>query len=153
MGSLEILAGAVQVLARKMVVRKMVVVNYDLHNLKQKGLSLITTKKGEIMWVHSNLQKDEQCTSSTSSRKAKGKAQICNVIFTLSEEDQSKTATLTNSEVEAMVMVAHPNEVEQSGTQPGKSYLKTIRKFDQVNLYKHLECHLPNRKNYTSRRI
>lgn len=55
MGSLEILAGAVQVLARKMVVRKMVVVNYDLHNLKQKGLSLITTKKGEIMWVHFNL--------------------------------------------------------------------------------------------------
>lgn len=39
---------------------KMLVVNYNPHNLKQKGLSPIFTEKEEIIWVHLNLLKVEQ---------------------------------------------------------------------------------------------
>lgn len=46
--------------------RKMVLINHDLHNLRQKGLSPIITKKGEIIWVHPDLLKDEKWSSPNS---------------------------------------------------------------------------------------
>lgn len=39
---------------------KMVVVNYDLYNLKQKRLSQISTEKEEIMWVCSDFLKEKR---------------------------------------------------------------------------------------------
>lgn len=46
MGCLEVPTGAVLIL-----VGKMVIVNHDPYNLKQKGLSLVSTSRGEIVWV------------------------------------------------------------------------------------------------------
>lgn len=43
------------------------------HNMRQKGLSPVATKKGKIMWVHPNLLNDEQWFSLSKQKKDKGK--------------------------------------------------------------------------------
>lgn len=51
-------------------------INHNLHNMKQKGLSSVSTKKGEIIGVHLDLLKDEQLALSANSTKTKGKHSI-----------------------------------------------------------------------------
>lgn len=42
---------------------KLMLINHDLKNLKQKGHSPVSFKTGEIMWVHPNLLEDKQWSS------------------------------------------------------------------------------------------
>lgn len=79
LGTNEFHARATPILAGKMVL-----VNYDPYNLKQEGLSPITTKKREIMWVHPNLLKGEQWFSPNCQKRNKGKVRICNAIIVIS---------------------------------------------------------------------
>lgn len=119
MGSLEIPASIALIPAEKMVVK-----NYDLYNLEQKRLPPIFTEKGEIIWIHTDLLKDEKWTTYTSSKKAKGKIQTSNIISMFGDKDQSGTTSLTDSEVVTLEMATHPNEAGQLGTRSGKNYLK-----------------------------
>lgn len=131
----------------------MVVKNYGPYNLEQKGLSPISTEKGDIIWVNLDLLNDEQWTTSTGSKKAKGKARTSNTVSMLSEKDQSGITLLTDLEVETTTIVTHLNEAGQSGTWSGKNYLNDIRMLGQVNLQKYLKHHPLSRKNSASRRI
>ena len=50
-----------------------------------KGLVPLTSKTGEIMWVHPNLTQDEQWDS----KESKSKGRSCNVVSVLPDDDNS----------------------------------------------------------------
>lgn len=62
---------------------KMTIVNHDSHNMKQKGLFLITIKGEEIMWIHPDLLKNEQWSSFIT----QGNMRTSNTISANLEED------------------------------------------------------------------
>lgn len=65
--------------------------------MEQKGLTLVTTKRGEIMWVHSDLLKNEQWFSSSAQRKM----QTSNTIPANLKEEYIVVNALIDSEEEA----------------------------------------------------
>jgi len=81
------------------------VINIDPHNKKEKGLVLVLTPQGEIMWVHLDLIKSQQWTTVTN-RKSKGKrkAYACNGVCISSREAEIDIASITDSEEEEVVL-------------------------------------------------
>jgi len=84
-----------------------------------KGLISLTTKSGEIMWVHLDIVKDEQWESSQP--KLKGKS--CNVISLAQDDDKATVASFSSSEEEKFVFAAQPATSQPVGTGSSKQYL------------------------------
>lgn len=88
------------------LVGKLVLVNHDPHNLKQKGLSPVTTKRGEIICVYPDLLEEKQLSASNRRRKSR----TCNAISINLKEEHSIANTLTESEGEAIALTTHQDE-------------------------------------------
>nr|ABD63154.1 hypothetical protein 20.t00006 [Asparagus officinalis] len=95
--------------------------NVDPHSQKDRGLVPLTTQKGEIMWVHPDLLRDQQWTS-TSSKKKGGKAKSSNMISPSITENDDHLKPLTDSEEERIALAAYPGD--NPGTRSGKTYLR-----------------------------
>ena len=80
------------------------IVNLMARKQKAKGLVPLTTKSGEIMWVHPNIIKYEQWVSSNS--KLKGKS--CNDISLAMDDDAVTITSLSDSEEEKLTLAAQP---------------------------------------------
>ena len=72
-------------------------INADPHCYSRKGLTPISAPRGEIMWVHPDLIKDQQWTVGNI-KKAKGKvkASSCNMIGVSTVEKEVNIASFTN---------------------------------------------------------
>ena len=81
---------------------RMEVINRLAKEQEAKGLVPLTTKSGEIIWVHPNIIKNEQWESSQ--LKLKGK--FCNVISLAVDDDIVTTASLSSSEEEKFTFAA-----------------------------------------------
>jgi len=68
------------------------IINPIAEQQEAKGLIPITTKYGEIMWVHQDIIKDEQWE--TNKPKLKGKS--CNVISLAADDDAMTIASLSD---------------------------------------------------------
>ena len=77
-------------------------------------------KIGEIMWVHSDLTKDEQWDS----KKSKLKGISCNVDSVLPDDNNVTTTYLRDSEGERHACTIQADIPLLTGTQSEKSYLK-----------------------------
>ena len=107
-------------------------VNIDPHHQQEKGLVLVPTPQGEVMWVHPDLVDGQQWTSVTNRRsKGKTKASSCNAVCASSREAKTDVPSLTDSEEETIVLAAEPNQLVAE-TRSGQSYLK---KYDDCLLY------------------
>ena len=84
-----------------------------------KGLIPLTTKSEEIIWVHSNIVKDEQWEL----RQPKLKGKSCYVISLAQDDDTATVASLSSSEKENLTFVAQPAISHPVGTRSGKQYL------------------------------
>ena len=79
----------------------------------------ITTKSGEVMWVHPDVVSDKQWESNRPKRKGK----YCNMIsFSLNDDGDTPANSLTDSKEEQIVLVVQPVEAQPTGTQSGKTY-------------------------------
>jgi len=105
-------------------------INTDPHHQQEKGLVLVPTPQGEIMWVHPDLVEDQQWTTVTN-RKSKGKAKAlpCNVVCTSSRKVEIDVPSLTDSEDETVVLTIELNAPLVAETRSGQSYLK---KYDEM---------------------
>ena len=75
----------------------------NLYSQEDRGLVPFTTPKGEIMWVHPDLLRDQQWTN-TPSKKKGGKAKSSNMISPSITEDDDHLKPLTDSEEERIVL-------------------------------------------------
>jgi hypothetical protein len=98
--------------------------NIDLHGSREKGLVPISAPKGEIMWVHPDLIKDQQWTVGTG-KKARGKAKAssCNMIGVSAIEDDAQIASSTDSGQENLALFPEP-EIPLAGTPSSKQIAK-----------------------------
>ena len=69
-----------------------------------KGLVPLTTKSGEIMWIHLDIVNDEQWESTRPKRKGK----TYNVISLAQDDDAVKVASLSDSEEEKFAFAVQP---------------------------------------------
>ena len=85
-----------------------------------KCLIPLTTKSGEIIWVHSDIVKDEQWESSP----PKVKDKLCSVISLTQDDDAMTVASLSSSEEEKCAFTAQLATPQPVGTRSGKQYLR-----------------------------
>ena len=64
----------------------------------------MTTKSGEIMWVHPDIVKDEQWESS----KPKLKGKSCNAVSLAADDDAVIVASFSDSEEEKLDLAVQP---------------------------------------------
>jgi len=76
----------------------------------------MTTKFGEIMWVHLDIIKDEQWESS----KLKLKGKSCNAVSLAMDDDDVTIASLNDSKEEKLALAAQPAISQPVGTQSEK---------------------------------
>jgi len=94
-------------------------VNTDPHNQKEKGLILVLTPQGEIMWVHPDIIESQQWTTVASIKsKGKAKASSSNVV-SLQEKLRKIIASLTSSGDEESAFVADTSTSPTSKTRSG----------------------------------
>ena len=94
---------------------------------KAKGLVRMTTKSGEIMWVHLNIVNDEQLESS----KPKLKGNSCNAISLATDDDVVTITSFSDSEEEKLPLAAQPaTSTQPVRTRSEKLYL---RQYDQTS--------------------
>lgn len=105
------------------------------------------------MFVHSNLLKDEQQSSSIGSKKAKGKTITSNARSMHNEKTNLAPPHLQTQKLRQWKWP--PTRMKQDNQASGQEGIasKTIQKFSQRNLQMHLKNHSLSRKNFTSRRI
>jgi len=84
-----------------------------------KGLILITTESEEIMWVHSNIIKDEQWE--TNRPKLKGKS--CNAISIAADDDSVTVTSLSDSEGEKPALASQASTSQPVATRSSKQFL------------------------------
>jgi len=99
------------------------VINPMAEQQKSKGLIPITTESREIMWVYSDIIKNEQ------SETNKPKEKSCNAISLAADDDSVTVASLSDSEGEKLALAAEPSTLQSVGTRSGKQYL---RQYDQT---------------------
>jgi len=92
---------------------------------KAKGFVSMTTKSGEIMWVHTDIVKDEQWESN----KFKLKGKSCNTVSLTKDDDAMTIASLSDSEEEKFALAAQPAATQPLGTRSGRPY---SRQYDQT---------------------
>ena len=81
-----------------------------------KGLILLTTKSGKIMWVYLKIVKDEHWESS----QPKLKGESCNVISLALHDDTVTVTSLSSSEEEKFAFAAQLATSQLVGTRSGK---------------------------------
>ena len=89
-----------------------------------KGLIPLTLETGEIMWIHPDLDQDEQWDS----KKSKSKGKSCTVISILPDDDNRTSVSLSDSEGEKYACTTRAHVPQPTGTRSGKSYLKQYEK-------------------------
>ena len=92
------------------------VINLMAEKQKDKGLILITTESGEIMWVHVDIINDEQWETSKS--KLKGKS--CNAFSFAADDDSVTIASLGNIVGEMLTLAAQPSTSLSVGTRSSR---------------------------------
>ena len=97
-------------------------VNSPLAEKKEaKGLIPLIIKSEEIIWIHSDIVKDEQCESSQP--KLKGK--FCNFSSLTQDDDAVTVASLSEFEEEKFAFAAQPATSQPVGTPP-QAVLMTV---------------------------
>jgi len=112
------------------------VLNIDPHHQQEKGLILVLSPQGEIMWVHSDLVEAQQWTIVTN-RKSKGKAKVspCIVVCASSRKVETDVPSLTDLKEEPIVLAAELNAPLVAEARSGQSYSKNTTRWWQIHLY------------------
>jgi len=87
---------------------------------KAHGLIPLTTKYGEVMWVHSDIVNYKQWDLS----QPKVKDKSCNVISLSQENKVTPVTSLSCSEEEGFALGAQPTILQPVGSQSKKWYLR-----------------------------
>lgn len=95
---------------------KMALVNDDPHDLKQRALSLISTKRERLCSYTQTYLNMKKGPHQVVRRKSREKCKLAMLVSALTKEDQTKVVTLTDSKVEMKIMTTHSNEAGSSGT-------------------------------------